>query len=78
MCGGTMVRTPFDRTAGLKEDDAVWFLMAGSVSTISSVTRGGSSIEIGVSLNSAIWHSMPSCRKGAESPSMSSGTWICS
>jgi hypothetical protein len=29
-----MVFTPFDRSAGLNEEDAVWFLMAGSVSTI--------------------------------------------
>jgi hypothetical protein len=66
-----MVRTPLESTAGLNDDDAVWFLMAGSVSVISRVTRAGISMEIGVSLNSATWHSMPSCRKGAESPSMS-------
>ena len=43
-CGGTNVRTPFDSTAGLNDDDAVCVLMAGSVSTISSVSRWGSSI----------------------------------
>jgi len=78
ICGGTMVRTPFDRSAGLNDDDAVWFLIAGSVSTISSVTRCGSSMEMGAPLNMAIWHSMPSCRNGAESPSMSAESWICS
>jgi hypothetical protein len=73
-----MVRTPLDRTAGLNDEEAVWFLMAGSVSVISSVTRCWISMDIGASLNSATWHSMPSCRKGAESPSMSAGTLICS
>ena len=32
---GTMVLTPFDRSAGLKEPDAVWPFTTGSVSTIS-------------------------------------------
>ena len=40
-----MVRTPFDRIAGLNEPDAVCPFMAGSVSLISSVTFCGISIE---------------------------------
>ena len=47
---GTMVRTPFDRIAGLNEPDAVCPFMAGSVSVISSVTFCGISIEIGDAL----------------------------
>ena len=43
---GTMVRTPFDRIAGLNEPEAVWPFMAGSVSVISSVTFCGISSEI--------------------------------
>ena len=43
---GTMVRTPFDRIAGLNEPEAVCPFMAGSVSVISSVTFCGISSEI--------------------------------
>ena len=42
---GTMVRTPFDSMAGLNEPDAVCPFIAGSVSTISSVTFCGISME---------------------------------
>ena len=35
-----MVLAPFDSIAGLNEDEAVWPLTTGSVSVISSVTRG--------------------------------------
>ena len=34
---GTMVRTPFDRIAGLNEPDAVWPFMAGASSLSSFV-----------------------------------------
>ena len=57
-----MVRTPLESNAGLNDEAAVWFLITGSVSTISSVTRCGSSTEIGTPLWSAIMHSIFSWR----------------
>jgi hypothetical protein len=50
MYGGTMVRTPLLRMAGLYDDEAVWPFTDGSVSTISSTTVRGSSRAIGTSL----------------------------
>ncbi len=50
MCVGTIVRTPLESTAGLKEPDAVWPFTTGSVSATSSVIRAGSTMEIGVPL----------------------------
>ncbi len=50
MWGGTMVLTPLFSVAGLNEDEAVWPFTTGSVSTISRVTRCGSSMDEGVAL----------------------------
>ena len=50
ICGGTMVRAPFDSLAGLYDEEAVAPFMPGSVSVISRVTRGGNWIATAFSL----------------------------
>src|SRR4029077_12582344 len=59
---GTMVRTPFDSMAGLNEPDAVCPFIAGSVSTISSVTFCGISMETATPSCKARFTTMPSWR----------------
>ena len=75
-CGGTMMRAPFDNLAGLYDDDAVCPFTTGSASTISSVTRAGNSIEIGLLSNSATEQIIPSSSHFACSPTTSLGTEI--
>ena len=62
ICVGTIVRTPFDKVAGLNEPDAAWPLTTGSVSTISRITFCGISIDTGVPSCIATETTMPSCR----------------
>ncbi len=59
---GTMVLTPLDSIAGLKEPEAVWPFTTGSVSTISKVARWGISIEMGRPSNICSCTSMFSVR----------------
>ena len=73
-----MTRAPLESLAGLYDEDAVWPFIAGSVSTISSVTRGGNWMPTGISLKIDRMTFMPSCSHCAWSPMTSSGTWIWS
>ena len=60
MCVGTIVRTPFDKVAGLNEPDAVWPFTTGSVSVISRMTFCGISMDTGVPSCMATETTMPS------------------